>query len=327
MADFNLVIKEHPKSDAVELAYLQKGLIHSELREVKEKIASFEALVEKFPDSQAAAQAWFGIGSGYFDQKQFDTAIPALKKCLAKDAKAFLDRASPMIVVSFYLKQDADGLAKAIDEYREANPKAVTSPDVLTFAGMKLYDKGEFMRSSRFLGYAVETFGDANTPAAVWNFLGMAHLETKSWDASVTAMDKYLGLTQDSPAKAKGYLTKSRALAGLGKFPEALQAAEEGLKIVKDGKIQAQLLIQEGDVLSAEAEGFEKAGQMDVALQKWTEAAGKYVVPSQMFVDPEITPEALHKAAIALEKAGQKDKARMLRSQLQERYPNYNAKQ
>jgi TolA-binding protein len=45
-----------------------------------------------------------------------------------------------------------------------------------------------------------------------------------------------------------------------------------------------------------------------------------------MFVDPEITPEALHKAAIALEKTGQRDKARLLRSQLKERYPNYMAK-
>jgi TolA-binding protein len=326
LADFNLVIKSHPKSDAVELAYLQKGLIHTELREVKEMIASFEALVAQFPDSPAAAQAWFGIGRGWFEQKQFDTAIPALKKCLSKDAKTYLDRASPIIVLCHYAKQDADGLSKAIDDYREANSKAVSPPEVLTFAGMKLHEKGEFMKSSRFLGYAVEAYGVENTPAAVWNVLGMAHLETKSWDAAVAAIDRYLALTQDSPAKAKGHLTKSRALAGLAKFTEAAHAAEEGLKIVKDGKIQAQLLIQEGDILSAEAESFEKAGQSEAALQKWSEAAGKYVVPSQMFVDPEITPEALHKAAIALEKTGQRDKARLLRSQLKERYPNYMAK-
>jgi TolA-binding protein len=53
------------------------------------------------------------------------------------------------------------------------------------------------------------------------------------------------------------------------------------------------------------------------------ESAGKYVVPSQMFVDPEITPEALYKAARALNRAGQKEKAEDLLQQLEKRYPTY----
>ena len=322
-ADFARVIEEFSKSDAAELAFLQKGLIHSELREVKEMIAAFEMLLEKFPDTQAAAQACFFIGRGYYEQKQFDKAVPALERAKSKDPKVYLDKVSPMIVLSHYLRQDVDGLTKAIDAYREANTKAVIPPDVLTFAGVKLQDKGEFMKSSRFLGYAVDAYGTGNVPAAVWNFLGIAHLETKAWDASIKAMDEFLAVTPESPVKARGLLTKSRALAGLGKFDEAIAAAGEGLRFVKDGKLQAQLMIQEGDILTAQGDALGKASDAAGARAKWTEAAGKYVVPSQVFVDPVITPEALSKAADVLEKAGENAKAEDLRKQLRERYPDY----
>ena len=324
--DFARVIKDFPKSDAAELSILQKGLIHSELREVKEMIAAFEMLLEKFPSTAASAQASFFIGRGYYEQKQFDKALPALERAKDKDPKVYLDKVSPMIVLCHYLRQDVDGLTKAIDAYREANPRAMVPPDVLTFAGIKLQDKGEFMKSSRFLGYAVDAYGVGNVPAAVWNFLGIAHLETKAWDASIKAMDEYLSATPDSAAKARGLLTKSKALAGLAKYDEAVAAAGQGLGIVNDGKIQAQLLIQEGDILTAQADALAKGGDAAAARAKWAEAATKYVVPSQMFVDPVITPEALAKAANALEKAGETAKAEELRKQLRERYPTYKVK-
>ena len=325
-ADFVRVIEEFAGSDATELAYLQKGLIHSELREVGDMITTFEKLLDKFPDSLAAAQASFSVGRGYYEQKQFDKALPALERAKSKDPKVYLDKASPMIVLCHYLRQDVDGLTKAIDAYREANTRAVIPPEVLTFAGIKLQDKGEFMKSSRFLGYAVDAYGAGNVPAAVWNFLGIAHLETKAWDSSIKAMDEFLAVTPESPAKGRGLLTKSKALAGLGKYDEAFAASGEGLRFVKDGKLQAQLLIQEGDILTAQGDALAKGGDDAAGRAKWIEAAGKYVVPSQVFVDPVITPEALSKAAHALEKAGELEKSNELRKQLRERYPGYAPK-
>ena len=58
---------------------LQLGFIHMELNDAKEMIASFEALVTRFPASAAAAQAWYGIGRGCFEQKQFEKAATALR--------------------------------------------------------------------------------------------------------------------------------------------------------------------------------------------------------------------------------------------------------
>lgn len=320
--DFRRVTKDFESSDAAELSYLQLGLIHTELREVKEMIEVFEEMVKKFPDSKAIAQAHYGIGRGYFELKSFDKAIDALRKAVATDKETYLDKASPMIVLSFYAKQDADALAKAIDEYRNANPKATNPPNVLGWLGISLFNKKDYARSARFLTYTTEEDPAGATPA-IWDHLGRAWLELKNWDYAIKALDNVLANPPDVGSKARALLSKSRALLGAEKFVEADAIVKEGLEIVKDGKLQAQFLILSGDVFYAEGEALDRQGQKDMAVSKWMESAGKYVVPSQMFVDPEITPEALYKAARALNRAGQKEKAEDLLQQLEKRYPTY----
>ncbi len=321
-ADFTAVIKEHPKSDAVELAYLQRALIFSELRELQKMIADYESLVEKFPKSAAAGQAWYGIGRGHFEQKAFDRAVPALQKAIELDKKAYLDKASPLIVLSQFGRQDADGLAKAIDAYRDANPNASTPPNVLTWLGITLFNKGDYSRSARFLTYAANINPDA-TAAQVWDHLGRAWLELKKYDDSLAATDKFLHSPPDLAAKARGLFARSRALLGLGRHAEAITSAEEGLQIVKAGKLQAQLLILEGDILYEEGELLAKGGDQAGAVAKWKESAAKCVVPSQVFLDKDITPEALFKAARALNAAGDRAKAEQFIRQLKQSYPSY----
>ena len=319
--DFTRIAKEFPKDEASELALLQLGFIHMELHETKEMIASFEALVTRFPASPGAPQAWYGIGRGAFEQKEFDKAATALRKCVALDKKTYLDKASPLIVLVFYAKQDADNLAKAIDDYREANPKASTPPNVLGWLGITLFNKGDFARSARFLTYATQE--DPASSPAIWDHLGRAWLEIKKYDEANAATDKLLENPPDVGSKARGLLTKSRALLGMAKFAEADQVAKDGLTIVKDGKLQAQLLIQVGDIYYEEGEKLSKDGDVPGAMIKWKDAAGKFVVPSQIFVDPQITPEALFKAARALDRAGETAKAEELLKQLKDRYPDY----
>jgi tetratricopeptide (TPR) repeat protein len=87
-------------------------------------------------------------------------------------------------------------------------------------------------------------------------------------------------------------------------FDEADKVAQEALQVVKDGKLQAELLILEGDIYAAQGDKLAAEGQQAAAVEKWKAAAAKYAVPSQFFDDPDVTPDALYKAAKALEKAG-----------------------
>ena len=66
--------------------------------------------------------------------------------------------------------------------------------------------------------------------------------------------------------------------------------------------------------------------QIDAARAKWQAAAGKYAVPSQVFEDDQVTPEALHKAALTFDKLGDSAQAQKIRQQLKSRYPKWQAK-
>ena len=320
--DFTRVVKQFPKSEAVEISLLHLGFIHTEMHETKEMIGAFEQLVEKFPSSPAAAQAWFGIGRGCLETKDFDKAVPALKKAMELDKKAYVDKASQLIIGALYAKQNAEELAKAVDAYREANPNGTITPNALAWLGVTLFNKGDFARAARFLTYATQD-ASAPSPEVLWDHLARAWLELKKYGEADAAIDHVLANPSDVGVKANALLTKSRAQLGLSKFADANQAAEDGLGIIKAGRLQAQLLIQQGDVLYDEGDALAKKGDNVGAVAKWQAAAGKFVVPSQIFVDPKITPEALFKAARALDRAGETKKAEDLLKQLKAKYPDY----
>ncbi|MEN3943876.1 tetratricopeptide repeat protein [Prosthecobacter sp. SYSU 5D2] len=325
VGDFQRVIKEFTNSDAAEISYLQLGLIAMEQRDAKAMVAAFEMLVQKYPRSQAAGQAWYGIGRGYFDQKDWDKAVPALKKAIETDKENNLDRANQMLLLALYAQQNVDGLSAAIDDYRKASPNANVPPNVVSWLGLKLYDMKLYARSTKYLSLATTPEAPENTDPRVWNYLGMAFLEIQNYEASIKAIDHFLAVTPDSAVKARGLMTKGRALLGLGKIDEAEKVAQEGLSFAKDGKPQALLLILEGDVALAAGKKLESEGDANAALEKYKAAAGKFMFPAQFFDDNELTPEAMDKAAQALEKAGQAEKAAEFRKLLKEKYPGYGA--
>jgi TolA-binding protein len=322
MKDFQRVVTQYLHSEAAEMAYLQMGLIAMEQRDSKAMIAAFDMLVKKYPASPAAGQAWYGIGRGHFDMKQWDKAIPALRKSIEVDKKTYLDRANQMLLLAYYAQQDADGLSKVIDDYRAANANANIPPNILSWLGLKLFDQRLYARSTKYLSLAATPDVPENTDPRVWNYLGMAFLETKDYESSIKATNNFLAVTPESATKARGLLTKGRALLGLGRFGDAENVVQEGLEFAKSGKPQALLLILEGDILYAQGEKL-ATEDPKAAKQKFSTAAGKYMVPAQFFIDEEVTPEALHKAAKALEATGQTAKAEEFRNTLKEKYPKY----
>lgn len=321
--DFQRVVKEYTNSDAAEISYLQLGLLAMEQRDAKATIAAFEMLVSKYPRSQAAGQAWYGIGRSYFDQKEWNKAIPALEKAIETDKAANLDRATQMLLLSHYALQSVDGLSAAIDTYRKATQNPNLPPNVVSWLGLKLYDMKQYDRAAKYLVLATTPESPENTDPRVWNYLGMAQLENKDYEGSIKSTDYYLAVTPESAAKARALMIKGRAQLGLGQMAEAEKTAQEGLAFAKDGKPQALLLILEGDIAYAAGEKLEKENASAAATEKYKAAAGKFMYPAQFFEDAEVTPEALDKAATALEKAGQGEKASEFRKTLQERYPRY----
>lgn len=326
LADFDEIIKKYPDNAAAEVAWYQTGQIKAEMRDLKGMITALEGFVAKFPHSAAAADAWYQIGRGYFEMKtkeSFAKAIAPLHKALELDPKKWLDQAHQFLISAQYMREDVDGAAKEIDAYYGARPDVSVSPAVLTFVGERYYKRGDYKAAARYLTRATTPKEPANTPAAVWDLLGFSEVENGNYDAAIQALDNYMTQVTDGEGHARALYEKGRALLGQGKFDDAEACVTQSLSKVKEGALHAQLQLLQGDIAMGRGDTLESSGDHHGALNAWKKAAGNYVVVSQIFVDPQVTPKALEKAAGALEKLGDKEKADTLRKMLARDYPKY----
>jgi len=65
-------------------------------------------------------------------------------------------------------------------------------------------------------------------------------------------------------------------------------------------------------------------GDVAAAQGNYANAAQRYVLPSQMFDDPEITPLALWKTMKAFEQAGDQNQASDFQKDLAKRFPKWH---
>ncbi len=329
LTDFAAITRSYPDNNAAEMAWYQSGLIKAETRDTAGMIADFEALVSKFPKSAAAGDASFQIGRGYFEMKTkeaYGKALEPLRRAISTDSQKWRDKAFPLLISCQYLREDVDGLAKECEAYIEMKRDAPISPAVLTFLGQKFFERGNFRSSARFLRRLSTPSEPKTTPDLVWYFLGLAEVENGEFDDAIKSLGFYLEQAPQSAGHPKAMLGKARAYLGLGKFDEAVKSVDDGLKIMKEGKIHAQLELLQGDIAMAHGDALANAGDSARAIMEWKTAAGNFVVVSQIYGDPELTPEALDKAVRALDKLGEKEKSASLRKQLTTKYPNYKGK-
>jgi tetratricopeptide (TPR) repeat protein len=330
LADFGAILKQHPNSPAVEMALFQSARIKMQTRDIKGMIADYEALVQKFPNSGAAAEAYYFIGRGYFDLKEknlYEKALEPLRKAISANREEYLDKASQTLIAIQAAREDLDGLAKEVDSYLEARKDASVSPNTLLLLGVRYFERGNYAASARYLGMASTPDEPKNTDAAVWNYLGKAELNNSKYEDAVKYFDFYLAQTPEGGGWAEALLYKAAALKELGHFDQAMQHVGEALQKVKEGRLNARLQMLRGGIADAIGDAYDKDGDKAKAAANWKESAGNYIVISQFFVDPEITPEAASKAARVLEKLGEIDKANALREQLKAKYPEYKLKE
>ncbi len=142
-----------------------------------------------------------------------------------------------------------------------------------------------------------------------WFYLGDAQMkENQPADAEIS-LQKFLATTTDPAAKAKTLLALGEAKIGAHKPDDAQKIAEEIMTLQPEGRVNAQARLLAGEV-EMERQQFDEAGKvfMSVAL---------------LYDDPEITPQALDKAAKAYQKAGKSAAAEEAKTQLRQKYPDY----
>lgn len=321
LGDYQDLAKRYPSAPEVEFAMQQIALILAHQRKIPEMINAYNDLLEKFPDTGGAAEAHYWIGVGYFDLEQHQQAAPELEKARELDPQ-FEDKATLRLVICHYQLENIAKLSGEARRYFENEPKATDEgaakrqrteipPQIIEYLGRKLAADGQYEDAEYFLSTIAVPDAPQKTSGSVWKLLGESRSKLKMHVEAIKAYDQYLIQTERPSERASAYLNRGIAQLCLRDFDAARNSAQESLRSQKEGRTNAEARILLGDISAAN-------GNLE-------EAAREYLVVSQIFMDPEVTPVALAKAINAYQALGDKEKAKQFRTELRTKFPNYSA--
>jgi len=319
LGDYLDIAKRFSESPELEFALQQTALIYAHLRKIPEMIASYQNLLAKFPATEGAGEAHYWMGVGNFDLERFEESLVDLSKARELDPE-YEDKATLRIIIAQYQLEDIPQLAIESRRYLERAPvpandgkalpkRTAIPPQILEFLGRKLAESGKFEDAEFFLASIADTKNPEKTSASIWKLVAECRMKLKKHQESIAAWDHFLVQTERPSERAAAYLSRGKSQLCLRDFEAARNSAQESLRSQKEGRTnaEARLLLGDISVESGDLEG----------------AAKEFVVVSQIFMDPEITPKALDKAANAYRSLGNQAKAQEYEEQLAATYPNY----
>lgn len=319
LGDYLDIAKRYPDSPELEFALQQIALIYAHLRDIPEMIQAYKNLLAKFPETEGAGEAHYWIGVGQFDTQEFAEAIASLRKARELDS-GLDDKATYRLAIAHYQLDQLDDLATEAKRYLANAPAEPAAdqparnelpPQILEHLGRQLAEAGRYEDAEYFLTALVDPEKADKTAASVWRILGQARAKLKKHEGAIAAFDQYLLQTDRPSERASAYLDRGIAQLCLGDLEAARNSAQESLRSQKEGRTNAEARLLLGDIAAA-------GGNL-------SEAVKDYLVVSQIFMDPEITPKALTKAINAYRTLGDQAKAQELTQELSRSYPDYKA--
>ncbi|MEM1441767.1 MAG: tetratricopeptide repeat protein [Verrucomicrobiota bacterium] len=318
LGDYQSISSRYPDAPEVEFALQQIALIYAHQRKTKEMITAYETLLEKFPKTNGAGEAYYWIGVGHFDLEEHEKAVPNLEKGRDMDPN-LEDQATLRLVICHYQLENIAKLATEAKRYLEGEPeeeaddspkkRAKIPPPVLEYLGKKLAASGSYKDAEYFLTIISNPDDPAKTAASTWKLIAEARQKLKKHVEAITAFDNFLLQTERPSERANAYLARGISQFCLRDFENARNSAQESLRSQKEGRTNAEARLLLGDIGATE-------GNLE-------EAAREYLVVSQIFSDPEVTPKALAKAINAYQSLGNRERAQELQNQLSAQFPNY----
>jgi len=320
LEDFQDIAKNYPEAPELEFALQQIALIYAHQRKTSEMIVAYQDLLQRFPNTDGAGEAHYWIGVGFFDLEQHQQAIPELT--LARDIDSqYEDKATLRLIICHYHLEQIDKLAENARRYLENAPsvtgegvksrRADIPPQVLEYLGKKLASSRDHESAEFFLTSLTNNKTPGDISSSVWKLLADCRSKLKKHEGVITACDNFLVQTERPSERASAYLQRGFAQFCLKNYDDARNSAQESLRSQKEGRTNAEARILLGDIAAANG--------------NLADAARDYLVVSQIFYDPDVTPKALAKAINAYQSLGNRDKAEQLQQELNLKFPNYEA--
>lgn len=315
LKDFDRIIQADPTSDLAALCLQQSADLQRKQNNYKDMVQRYSQLLDqhdKLSDT-TKAHATYWIGYALFKEDKYIAAAERFNTARTLDSKNFNDQSGSYMVLCYYMAKDVDGLLSAVERVRKDVPGKDLPPRTLTWLGIKSFERRDFRNAVVYLTLVADPLTPENTSAYIWKHLSKASIETANYKGALKAISHVLDQEENSIARADAFLDKGLALLGLGKHADAIEMAEAGLELQRQGKLHAELQLLLGDIA--------------YARKNYEEAVKKYVVTAELFLDNTITPIALFKASRTFQVLGRAAEKEEYQNRLQKDFPDFQLTQ
>ncbi len=282
-------------------------------------VSTFHMLLDKFPQSPLRAMAAFSVGDSLFKNHDYAGAEPYLLNARNWDAKTWLQPATQRLVLAAYGQKDYDKTVQYLKEYDTvptlADPQAQIAarlPAALFYwLAETARAAGKWNQAETWYARVTQSPDPGDLLAGAWWQLGQVQSQRKEWVAAVSSYEKYRQLKPEAKDATTVLLPLGRAELGAQSFDAAKKLGEQALLQEPEGprSAAARMLL----------------GETAYATQNYPEAARMFATLAVLFDDPNITPQAMSRAADAFDKAGDAPSATDWRQKLSDKYPQYVA--
>ena len=295
------------------------GLIYARGGPAQEQdmVATFKKLLAAFPQSPLRAMAAFSVGDSLFKSLDYAGAEPLLLNARHWDAKAWLQPATQRLVLGAYGTKNYDKTVQYVKEYESipapSDPQAQLAarlPAALFYwLGETAAKAGKWDDAETYYARVTKHPDPGDLLAGAWWELGEVESHRQEWPAAVTSYQKYRDLKPDARDATVVLLALGRAQLGAQNFAAATALGNQALLQEPEGprSAAARMLL----------------GETAYATKSYAEAARDFATLAVLFDDPQITPQAIARAADAFDKAGDAKSATDWRGKLKDKYPTY----
>ncbi|HUB66580.1 MAG TPA: tetratricopeptide repeat protein [Candidatus Methylacidiphilales bacterium] len=280
-------------------------------------VATFQKLLNQFPQSALRAVAAFSIGDSFFKSHDYAGAEQYLLDARDWDAKTWLQPATQRLVLGAYGMKNYDKAAAYLKEYDTlpipsdpaAQREARLPAAFFYWLGETARQAGQWPDAEVYYTRVTKHPDPGNLLPGAWWQLGETQSHLRKWAHAVESYQQYRILKPEAQNATTVLLALGRAQLGAGTLDAAKVTSDQVLLQALEGPNNAVARML--------------AGEVAYAMRDYAGAAKMFATLSLLFDDPKITPQAMARAADSFEQAGEAGKAADWRQKLKAKYPQF----
>jgi len=309
VAKYKKILEGSPTPSVEQDTLYRLAITYHNMKDYESSAKTFQALLKKFPDSSRVPEAHIRIGDHYVrDVKDPVKAIESYNAALKAGAQgATAGRAVKGIALARYETKDFDAACEMFLKLMNEYPSVLLSEDTYAWVGQRLYDQKKWEQAGQAFEALLEARPDYLNPERVRFKIAEC---SEAAGKPEEAVKLYKAVIETAPRSSTAVEAKYRIATLL----EAQKKHDDSFKLFEE------VANTNTGVTSTKARFH--LGELYEAKGDFESAARSYMYVVIVFLNEDLAPEALLRAARCFDKAGSAEQARKTYDELIGSYPD-----